>query len=138
MRHFRLAAAAALVALSLGGCAAIDTIKQTWDAAKTAVVSKNGVVVAVSLFNAAEATGTVYLRQKKCPAGVQKPTCRSPEITETIGTAVVEGRKARDALLDFAEQHPGAIGDQGLYDALRAATATLKSIFKTYRIGPQT
>jgi hypothetical protein len=84
-----------------------------------------------------EATATVYLRQKRC-IGPSRPTCRSSAVTETIATAIGEGRKARDALLDIAEAHPGAIGDQGLYDALKAATATLKSIFKAYQIGPQT
>ena len=52
-----------------------------------------------------------------------------------LARALGEGQKARDALLDFAEGHPGAIGDQGLYDALKASTALLKSIFKTYNIG---
>lgn len=135
MRRMYMAAAVALLALSLGGCGTIDILRQTWDAAKSVVVSKDGVVVAVSLSRAAERTGTVYIGQKRCPPGVQKPTCMSPEIRETIATAMVEVRKARDALLDFVEAHPGTIGDQGLYDGLRAATATLKSIFTTYKIG---
>ena len=59
----------------------------------------------------------------------------SPEIRETIATAMVEMRKARDALLDFVEAHPDEIGDQGLYDALKATTSTLQSIFTTYKIG---
>lgn len=135
MRNLRIAAAAVLIALSLGGCQSIEFVRQTWDAVKSVVVSKDGVVVAVSLSRAAERTGTVYIGQKRCPPGVQRPTCMSPEIRETIATAMVEMRKARDALLDFVEAHPGTIGDQGLYDGLRAATSTLKSIFATYKIG---
>lgn len=135
MRGFRLAAALVLLSLSLGGCTSLGFIKQTWDAAKSVVVSKNGVIVAVSLSRAAEKTGTVYISQARCPAGVQRPTCMSPPIRETIATAMIEMRKARDALLDFVDAHPGEIGDQGLYDALRASTATLKSIFTTYKIG---
>lgn len=140
MRAFKLAAVL-LLSLSIGGCAGtrfgdeIGVLKQTWNAAKTTVVSKDGVVVAVSVSRAAERTGTVYIGQKRCPAGVQRPTCMSPQIRDTIATAMIEMRKARDALLDFADAHPGEIGDQGLYDALKAATGTLKSIFATYKIG---
>jgi hypothetical protein len=137
MRRFNLAAALVLASLSLGGCASIDIIKQTWDAAKTVVVSKTGVVLAVSAFHAAERTATIYIKQKHCPVGVQKPTCMSPPIREQLAIAMTEGQKARDGLLDFAAGHPGAIGDQGLYDALKVSTATLKSIFQAYKIGPQ-
>lgn len=140
MRSLRLAAAL-LLSLTIAGCAGtrigeeFKVIQQTWNAAKTTVVSKDGIVVAVSLSRAAERTGTVYIGQKRCPAGLQRPTCMSPPIRETIATAMSEMRKARDALLDFVATHPGEIGDQGLYDALKASTATLKSIFATYKIG---
>lgn len=135
MRGFRLAAALVLLSVTIGGCAQLGIVKQTWDIAKTAVVSKKGIVVAVSLSRAAERTGTVYISQARCPVGIQKPTCMSPQIRDTIATAMIEMRKARDALLDFVDAHPGEIGDQGLYDALKASTSTLKSIFTTYRIG---
>lgn len=140
MRNLRMAAVLVL-GLALAGCAgtpfgdAISTVKQTWQAAKSAVVSKNGVIIAVSASRAVERTGTVYIGQPRCPKGVQRPTCMSPEIRETIATAMVEMRKARDALLDFVEAHPDEIGDQGLYDALKATTSTLQSIFTTYKIG---
>lgn len=132
-----MAAALVLIGFTLAGCGTLSFVKQTWDAAKEMVVSKNGIIIAVSLSRAAEKTGTVYIQQKRCPPGIQKPTCMSPEIRETIATAMTEMRKARDALLDFVDAHPGEIGDQGLYDALKASTATLKSIFTTYKIGPQ-
>ncbi len=135
MRSFRLAAAMVLLSLTLGGCGTLSVVKQTWDVAKTAVVSKNGIVVAVSLSRAAERTGTVYIGRPRCPVGIQRPTCMSPQIRDTIATAMGEMRKARDALLDFVDAHPGEIGDQGLYDALKASTSTLKSIFATYKIG---
>lgn len=142
MRQLRTAAAMVLIGLTLAACAtgtplgdAITTVQQTWTAAKSAVVSKNGIIIAVSVSRAAEKTGTVYINQARCPAGIQKPTCMSPPIRETIATAMIEMRKARDSLLDFVDAHPGEIGDQGLYDALKATTATLKSIFTTYKIG---
>lgn len=135
MRKLGLAAAMVLLSVSLGACAELAVVRQAMQAARSAVVSKDGVVLAVSTFHAVERTATVYLNQKKCPRGIQRPTCRSPAITETIATAITEGQKARDGLLSYAEGHPGAIGDQGLYDALRAATATIKSVFKAYNIG---
>ncbi len=123
-----------LLATTLGACAQINAAREAWQSAKSIVVSKNGVVIAVSTFNAAERTATVYLNQKKCPRGVQRPTCRSPAITEAIATAITEGQKARDGLIDFAEGHPGALGDQGLYDALWGSIGTLKSFFAAYKI----
>lgn len=123
-----------LLATTLGACAQINAAREAWQSAKSIVVSKNGVVIAVSTFNAAERTATVYLNQKKCPRGVQRPTCRSPAITEALATAMTTGQAARDGLLDFAEGHPGALGDQGLYDALRGSIGTLKGIFDAYRI----
>jgi hypothetical protein len=134
MRVLRFAAVL-LLSFSIAACAPFSVVKQTWDVAKTAVVSKNGITVAVSLSRAAERTGTVYIGQRRCPAGVQRPTCMSPQIRDTIATAMIEMRKARDALLDFVDAHPDQIGDQGLYDALKASTGTLKSIFATYKIG---
>lgn len=138
MRKFGLAVALVLMSTTLGACAQqlaqLKAVSDTWQAAKELTVSKNGVVLAVSTFNAAERTATVYLNQKKCPRGVQRPTCRSPAITETIATAITAGQAARDGLLDFAEGHPGALGDQGLYDALRGSIRTLKGVFDTYRI----
>lgn len=131
----KLGLAVALMLLStLGACAQLQAVRDTWQSARNIVVSKNGVVIAVQTFNAAERTATVYLNQKKCPRGIQRPTCRSPAITEAIATAITEGQKARDGLLDFAEGHPGALGDQGLYDALWGSIGTLKSFFAAYKI----
>lgn len=137
MRRLRITAALFAIAVAFSGCAAIDTIRQTWEAAKEVVVSKNGVVAAISLFHAAERTATIYVKQKHCPVGIQKPTCMSPPVREELATAMTEGQKARDGLIAFAEGHPGAIGDQGLYDALKLATGTMKSVFKAYNIGPK-
>ena len=50
-----------------------------------------------------------------------------------LAVAMTEGQKARDGLLDSAEGHPGAVGDQALYDALKVSIATLKNIFKAYQ-----
>lgn len=140
MRVMRFAAAM-LLSLTIAGCAGVGVIRDTWTTAQSIVVSKKAVIIAVSLSRAAERTGTAYIQQKRCPVGVQRPTCMSPEIRETIATAMVEMRKARDKLLDFIDEHPCptagpcTIGAQGLYDALRGTIGTLKSILTTYKIG---
>lgn len=124
-----------LLALPVSGCGTIEAIRSVLSTAVTAVISKDGVVLAVSAFHAAERTATVYIRQKHCPPGAQQPTCMSPPIREQLAVALEQGQRARDGLIAFAEGHPGAVGDQAVYDALRASTSTLKSIFATYKIG---
>jgi len=135
MRRLNIAAALLAVGLLMSGCESVQIFKQTWDAAKSIVVNKKAVIVAVQSFNAVEATATVYIRQKHCPPGIQKPTCMSPPIREQLVVAMNAGRGPRDSLLDFVEAHPDEIGDQGLYDALKAATASLKNILAAYKIG---
>lgn len=137
MRKLGLAAALVLMSVSMGACTELALIQRSVAAVQNVVVSKDGVVIAVSTFHAVERVATNYLEQKKCPRGIQRPTCRSPAITEKIATAITEGQRARDNLLDFAEGHPGTLGTQGWFDALRATTSTLKGIFKAYNIGPK-
>jgi len=120
MRRLNIAAALLAVGLLMSGCESVQIFKQTWD---------------VQSFNAVEATATVYIRQKHCPPGIQKPTCMSPPIREQLVVAMNAGRGPRDSLLDFVEAHPDEIGDQGLYDALKAGTASLKNILAAYKIG---
>ena len=59
--------------------------------------------------------------------------CFNAGVTVILAVAMTEGQKARDGLLDSAEGHPGAVGDQALYDALKVSIATLKNIFKAYQ-----
>lgn len=133
MKRLHLALAVSL-ALFLGGCESLSTVRNAWNVATSASVSATAVIVASDAFNAIEATATVYLNQKKC-AGPAKPTCRDPAVTRKIKPAILEGRKARDALIAFLETHPGQLGDKGLYDALQAAIGTAKSVMNTYGIG---
>lgn len=135
MKRIGIAAVLVAVGLLLAGCESIQVFKQTWDAARSIVVNKKAIIVAVQTFNAAEASATVYIRQKHCPPGIQRPTCMSPPIREQLVVAITAGRGPRDALVDFVEAHPNEIGDQGLYDALRSATAQLKNVLSAYKIG---
>lgn len=139
MRRFGIAAALVAAAMLLSGCAGlqekIQVFQQTWQTAKSITLNKTAVTVAVSTFRAAERTAAVYIRQKHCPVGIQKPTCMSPPIREQLVVAINQGNDAANALLDFWEKHPDQLGSEGVYDALNLATSTLKGIFATYRIG---
>lgn len=138
MKRFGIAAALAL-SLLVSGCAGlnekIQVFQQTWATAKAITLNKTAVTVAVSTFRAVERTATVYIRQKHCPVGIQKPTCMSPPIREQLVVAIEQGNATANALLDFWEKHPNELGSEGVYDALNAATAALKNIFATYKIG---
>lgn len=119
----------------LAGCASLERAKTTWDAVTSAKIAPQTVILAADTFDALEATGTVYISQKKCPKGINVPTCRDPGITKTIIENVKTGRKARDAMIAFLKAHPGELGDSGLYDALNLAVATLQDIFEKNKIG---
>lgn len=139
MKRFGIAGALVALALTLSACAGLQerlqVFQQTRQAAKAITLNKTAVTVAVSTFRAAERTATVYIRQKHCPVGIQKPTCMSPPIREQLVVAIEQGNAAANSLLDFWEKHPDQLGSEGVYDALNAATSTLKNIFAAYRIG---
>ncbi|MDE2105527.1 MAG: hypothetical protein KGL39_50335 [Patescibacteria group bacterium] len=121
---------AAIVALSLGACAQIQT---AYDAVSGAKVSPTAVIVAGNSFDALEATATNYLRLKKCN-GSNGPVCRDPKATAIIIPAVRSGRVARTNLEQFMKDHPGELGPQGLYDSLKVSIDTLRQAFSQYNI----
>lgn len=139
MRHFKIAGALVALALLLGGCADLQqkfqVWQQTWQTAKAITINKTAVVAAVASFRAAERTAKIYIMQKHCPVGIQKPTCMSPPIREQLVVAIDQGNTAASSLLDFWEKHPNELGSEGVYDALNLATSTLKGVFSTYKIG---
>lgn len=139
MKRLGIASVLVALALCLSGCAGLNeklqVFKQTWETAKAITLNKTAVVAAVSTFRAAERTATVYIRQKHCPVGIQRPTCMSPAIREQLVPVIQQGDAAANALLDFWEKHPNELGSEGVYDAVNAATAALKNIFATYKIG---
>lgn len=124
--------AAAILALSLlGGCSTFQKIGTAWTAVKSATISPEGVIISAKIFDAAEATATNYLKLKRCN-GTNGPICRDPAVTQTIITAVRQGREARNSLIAFQRAHPGQLGDQGVYDALQTSIDTLSGIINTY------
>lgn len=120
-----------LLALSLAGCA---NLRNAYDVLTHASVSPTAVIVAANAFDAVQNTATNYLQWTKC-TGKNGPICRDPKVTVTIIKAVRSGRVARNNLEQFLQDHPGQLGPQGDYDALIAATNTLKEIITTYHIG---
>jgi hypothetical protein len=140
MRNFRIAAVIALVALSLGGCAQLNDgwsrVRNTFEVVTSAKVSPEAIVLLASTFDAFEVTAKNYIDpqlNKRC-TGSNGPICRDPGATKAINQAVRSGRVARDNAKQFLRDHPGELGTQGLYDALKASVDTLRSIFDQYGI----
>lgn len=139
MRKLMLAAAMAL-ALAAGGCA---EVKQTWqkiehvaEAVTQAKVSPEAIVLLASTYDAFEATAKNYIDprlNKRCD-GTNGPICRDPNATVALNKAVRAGREARNNVKQFLRDHPGELGTQGLYDALKASVDTLREIFAQYSI----
>ncbi len=118
-----------ILALNLTACA---NIQNAWQAATSATVSPTVVVVSANTFDALEVTATNYLRLPKCNS--TSVVCRNPTATAKIIPAIRSGRVARNNLEQFMKDHPGQLGSQGSYDALKASIATLQDIFSQYNI----
>lgn len=115
------------LALSLGGCAAIQRLEGTTISPQTVVLARNS-------FDALEATATNYLALARCDKTTAK-VCRDKSISAILIPAVQNARKARSDLATFQKTHPGQLGSQGLYDALQLSVTTLTGIITTYNIG---
>jgi hypothetical protein len=129
MRKFMLAAMMGL-AIPLGGCSTWNTV---YSAVTGATVDTTTVYVAANSFDAVEITATTYLKQPRC-TGTNGPLCRDTEATKAIVPAVRSAYQARKALVQYSIDHPGQLGPQGLYDALKAAGTTLQNVLTTYNI----
>lgn len=124
----------ALTAIGLSGCAALADFKNAFDAATSVTVSPQAIVIASNSFNAVEASATNYLNLTRCDKTTSK-VCRDKAVTAILIPAVLNARKARNDLVAFQRTHPGQLGTQGLYDALRQSVTTLTGIMSTYHIG---
>lgn len=120
---------AALLALSLGACANLQNAYSTITGAS---VSPATVYVARNSFDALEVTSTNYI--KYCTQHRGATGCSDTAIKQLI-PAVRSGRVARNNLIQFQKDNPGALGPAGLYNALIAATNTLQSVQSQYNIG---
>ena len=130
MRRFMLAGALALACFATTGCAelrdAVSTVTQ-------ASVTPEEVTLAASAFDGFEVLATNYNRLRRCD-GSNGPVCRDPSVTPVLRAAVRTGRVARNNLKQFLRDHPGQpLGTQGDYDALVAATKTIRDATAAYR-----
>ena len=116
------------LAASLGGCA---NLTNAWNTVTGASVSPTAVYVARNSFDALEATSTNYITY--CKVHPATYGCSKVAISKLI-PAVRSGRVARNNLIQFQKNNPGALGTSGLYDALVSATNTLQSIATQYNI----
>jgi hypothetical protein len=122
MRKFALAAALAVVCFMLPACQALNAVTGT-------AVSPTAVVVAANAFDAVKATATNYIAY--CTPNPAPAGCSDTAIQKLI-PAVRSGTDARNTLEQFQADHPGQLGPQGVYDALTAATDTVKAIITEY------
>lgn len=131
---------AAILTLGLAGCAQFQAFEQKasdiWSTVTHYSISPKAVIVGGYSFDALEATATNYLTLKRC-TGSNGPVCRSQAATKQIIPAVRSARAARDAAEQFLADHPGQLGNQGLYDAMVAAGKVLLGIFDKYGIKVQ-
>ncbi len=131
MKRFLLVLA---LIIPLTGCAALADFKNAFDTVTSATVTPQAIVIASNSFNAVEASATNYLNLTRCDKTTSK-VCRDKAVTAILIPAVLNARKARNDLIAFQRTHPGQLGTQGLYDALRQSVMTLTGIMSTYHIG---
>jgi hypothetical protein len=104
---------------------------QALKAVTGATVSPTAVVVAANAFNAVKATATNYIAY--CTPNPAPAGCSDAAIKKLI-PAVRAGTDARNSLEQFQAEHPGELGDKGVYDALTTATDTIKAIVAEYGV----
>jgi hypothetical protein len=107
LRMIRTGALALVLALGVSGCAPqLQQLGNFVQTAATATVPADAVIVARVAFNSAQSLATSYLNLRRC-TGSNGPICRDPALTVRIGTAVREGRKARNELAVLMRANPG-------------------------------
>jgi len=119
MRIFSLVAVAAMT-ISLGSCAALQTLSSTEVPMTAIIVAGNGV-------DAAETAATAYIRF--CTPNPKPAGCYDGVIKNKIIPAVHDIRSARDAAEQFALDNPGAkFGPSTLVDAVTKSIGALQTI----------
>lgn len=112
------------LAFALSGCAQLSTITNAVSTASQATVPAKEIYIALNSFDAVKITATNYIR-----ACVNyNPLCVSRPAVANIKVAIAKGTPARNSLKQFLRDHPGQLGDSGVFDILTSATATLTKI----------
>ncbi|WP_028732060.1 hypothetical protein [Rhizobium leguminosarum] len=115
--------AAAALCLALGSCA---NVKTAYDAVTTSTVPAKSVYVAVNAFNVVETAATGYITY--CTPNPTPVGCNDDVIQNQIVPTMDKGITAKKTLVSFLKEHPGALGDKGLYSGLVTATSTLQTL----------
>jgi hypothetical protein len=129
---------ACALAACLGGCAqwnaGLADLKAGWSKLTGATLSPTAVRLAVDAFDGVEATATNYISLPKCTGAAGGPAlCHTDAAKAAIIKAITSGRVARNNLEQFLAGHQTALGSQGAYDAIGAATQTVKTIVGQYQ-----
>lgn len=92
-----------------------------------AKLSRKGVVVGAMSFDTAEQAATEYIGLPRCPKAT---VCRDPGVTKSLIKYVRQGASIRKQIVQFAIDHPGQLGDQGLQDSLNIVAANIMALLK--------
>ena len=111
---------AALLALSLGGCA---TFQKDWAIITGTSVSPTQIIVAANAYDAAEATATQYLLF--CKAATPVPSYCALATRQAVVSAVRAGRAARSQLEPYVVS--GTAGPAAIYNTLVAVVTQLQT-----------
>ncbi len=113
---------AGVAALSLAGCASLQTV---YDTVTGVSIPMPSVFVALNSFDAAEVTATQYLRY--CKGHRADSACAPSALAGTV-KAVRAGRVARNSLEGYIQQNPNAqVGPSALYNALIGAVTSINT-----------
>lgn len=127
MEKIRSMTLALSVVLAVSGCAKVT---EAYNTVTNFTVPAKTIRVAVSGFNIAKATATNYIRY--CTPKVQPKGCDNNLIKAQLIPTMNAGTIARNALLEFVDNNPGALGPVGTYNALVAATTTINQMKLEY------
>ena len=113
-----------IAALSLSACSTISAVTDAKVPAKT-------IIVAANAFDGLKVTAKnylVYCTPNPAPIG-----CDDAAIKNKLVPAIKSGTTARDTLEQFLADHPGQLGDKGVYDALVDANSTIQSVIANFK-----
>lgn len=141
MKHFKIVAAVALVAL-LGACAQMQAFQQkvanAYTALSSAQVNYQDVAAGVAAFETLQKVGEAYLRQPTCTAS-SGPICHDRRATRPMKAAFLAGRQARSDVISYMDANPCVSGacplmPNGVYAGLQSAISELQSLYSTYKV----
>lgn len=126
---------AVVLSASLGGCASFQAFEQKLQnvvqAATSATVSRKAVVVSGNVANGIIQAATDYLNF--CAVNNTNVVCKKTAIAKLI-PEVRRVQENRNRLEVFLRDHPGQLGQMGLYDALNQSVSAINDVLMAYRL----